>query len=180
MFLNCSDSKRRPINLFLQNADLIDKTCKEMDIDSRKYASIILAELSQNYNWLDEFDYVRAENGFDASVGITQMRVSTFIWIEDNYQNKFINKSNNYDEVYNKISSDSINIVYSVFYVKLINDSYLNKYKKYPSVEALGSYYARGIDYGRDNIDSSYANLVGQKAGEIYTSNLYIDKFHID
>ena len=163
---------------FLSNP-YINIDCKRLGIKHRIYISIIYGELKNNFDKWDKFDNLRAKIGMDPSVGFAQIKVSTAEWIEDKYSdNKFIYKSNNYDELVDKLINDSTNTLYSVFYIKLIRDKLFNKFKRVPSVKLIASYYGRGIDYYReDNIDSAYYNQIGITAQEFYDSDKLLDSF---
>lgn len=157
---------------------LILESCSIFDLHPRKYISVIYGELKNNLDQLDKIDDVRARLGFDPSIGFAQIRVSTFAWIEDNYADGFyIIKSKDRDEMIQKLISDSTNILYSIYYVKLILDKFFIKYKFEPSVKTLASYYGYGIDYYRTEIDSSYYNQIGITAEKFYNSNKLIKEF---
>ena len=161
------------ILLLSKYSDLIKKYCSILSIEPRKYASIIYGELKTNYDDFDRFDEIRARLGFDPSVGFAQIKISTANWIEANFtDNLIIFRSSNSDELINKMITDSTNILYSAFYIKLINSKLKKKFYRKPSILLLASYYARGIDYDRENdLDSLYHNRVGITAEEFYNSD---------
>ena len=76
-----------------------------------------------------------------------------------------------------KIKSDTTNIMYSILYLKKINELFLNKYGKNASIKSLGFYYSFGIDYGKDDVDSNYTNIVGETAEKFYYTKLLIDEY---
>lgn len=164
---------------FKQLKKEIYSDCDILSISPRMFISTIYGELHNNYNFIDNFDNFRARIGMDPSVGFAQIRVSTSLWIEDNYtDNKLIYKSRNNIELVNKIIIDSINVLYSGFYIKLIHDKLLNKFHKEPTVKLIASYYGKGIDYYRENnVDSSYYNQIGITAQEFYDSGKLLDYF---
>lgn len=164
---------------FKQLKKEIYSDCDILSISPRMFISTIYGELHNNYNLIDNFDNFRARIGMDPSVGFAQIRVSTSLWIEDNYaDNRLIYKSRNNTELVNKIIIDSINVLYAVFYIKLIHDKLLNKFHKEPTVKLVASYYGKGIDYYRENnVDSSYYNQIGITAQEFYDSDKLLDYF---
>lgn len=175
--ISCNKSPEAEINYIIEShSDLIQENCRLFNIHPRAYASIIYGELKNNYNEWDRFDTFRARIGMDPSLGFAQIKVSTFMWIEDNYANEqHISKSNSKDELIDKMLNDSINICYSVFYVKLISDKISEKFNTKPSVKTIASYYAKGIDYYKiDSLDLSYYNQVGISSEEFYISNKLI------
>ena len=156
------------------------KNIREVSSDGhfqRLYVSIIYAELMNNFDYMDKLDNVRAKYGFDPSVGFAQIRVSTFYWIEENSNNTLIIESKDKDDLLNKIATDSINILYSAEYIRMINALFMKKYGKSASIKSLGSYYSAGIDYGKDDVDSNYFNIVGRTAEEFYNSDILINEF---
>lgn len=141
-------------------------------IDPRVYISILYGELACNMNIFDEFDNIRADFGFDPSVGFGQMRVSTFLWLEHNHcDGENITKSENNNELIAKIKDDSTNIVYTTFYVGLIKKRIKYELQIEPSVKLLGSYYSFGIDNGQRDFNPDFRSPVGIAAEEFYNSN---------
>ena len=178
--ISCSQSPEKEINNIIgSHSNLIRENCRLYNIPPRVYASIIYGELKNNYDEWDRFDSFRARIGMDPSVGFAQIKVSTFVWIEDNYANEqYISKSNSKDELIDKMLNDSINIRYSAFYMKLISDKFSQKFKINPSVKTLASYYGKGIDYYKgDTLDSSYYNQVGITSEKFYISNNLVKEF---
>lgn len=176
---NCGeDSEKEILDKFKLKSKIINESCALMNLEPRVYISVIYGELSNNFDHWDRFDDFRAKIGGDPSVGFSQMKVSTFMWIEDNYSdNKLIIKSKKYSEAVDKLINDSTNILYSVFYIKLIQDKFLNLFNSKPSVKNIASYYGKGIDYSNSVIDLDYFNQVGSSAEEFYDSNILIEEY---
>ncbi len=161
-------------NIFLVNSNSINKYCDIYKINPRIYISIIYGELYNNFDELDKFDEISARMGYDPSIGFSQIKVSTAYWIEENFSdNYYIKKSKNKTELVNKLMNDSTNILYSIFYVKLIRDKIISKYKIEPSLKLVASYYGRGIDYSKNEIDTCYHNRIGVTADNYYKSHLF-------
>ncbi|PIQ08807.1 MAG: hypothetical protein COW71_09840 [Ignavibacteriales bacterium CG18_big_fil_WC_8_21_14_2_50_31_20] len=168
----------QPIQAFLIKSDVIKKNCNLYKINPRVYISTIYGELSNNFNAFDKYDLIRAKWGFDPSIGFGQMKISTGKWLEDNFAGSFgIGRSTNREELIEKLSSDNININYSIFYVKLIINKYHQKYFDDPSVKTIATYYSRGIDVPNRNIDKNYFNYIGVTADSFYYSNLILNEF---
>lgn len=141
-------------------------------INPRVYISIVYGELSSNMNFFDEFDNIRADFGYDPSVGFGQMRVSTFMWIEYKHADGVnIIKSKNEDELVTKIKDDITNISYTTFYVGLIRDKIRDELDIEPTVKLLGSYYSLGIDHGKRKLNPNFTSPVGEAAEEFYYSD---------
>lgn len=167
------------LNELKEREAIIVKSCKVFDINSRLYASIIYGELKNNLDQLDKLDDIRAKLGFDPSVGFAQLRVSTAKWIEDNYSdNIVIKKSKNRSKLVENIISDSTNILYTAFYIWLINKKLSEKFAQKPTIRMLASYYGKGIDNDFSNHPATnYYNQIGTTAEEFYYSNDLIDVF---
>lgn len=164
----------------LKNKKDIFNYCNIFNVSPRMYVSVIYAELYRNYDYYDSIDELRAHLGSDASVGFAQIKVSTFYWIEKNSKTDLIRRSKNKEEAIDKLITDQINILYSVYYIKLIEDLFLEKYNKKPSIMSLATYYSIGIDYGKGIlIDSLYTNNIGEIAFQFYNSSELLDDFPI-
>lgn len=169
-------TESRIILLISKNTEVVNYYCKTYNIEPRIYISIIYGELHSNYNFFDDFDNVRAEFGFDPSAGFGQMKVSTLMWIEENYPDgKTITKSRNRNEAVRKILNDTTNIAYSVFYVKLIRQKLLDINAKEPTVKQLGAFYSLGIDHGKRKINTNFTSPVGLAAEQFYNSDKLIE-----
>ncbi len=145
-------------------------------VEPRMYVSVIYGELYNNLNIYDEFDETRARLGFDPSIGFSQMRISTALWIENNCMtNAVVTKSRSKKELIDKLTDDTINIAYSVLYVRLISQKVPRKTSS--SINTIASYYGRGIDFNKDVSDTLYTNSIGKTAEEFYHSDLLCDIF---
>lgn len=145
----------------------INKYCNIFDIRKEYFVSTIFAELFLNYNYLDKFDEIRARIGTNPSVGLCQIKVSTFMWIEEHSTTFLIKKSNDFGELIEKMFDPQTNIKYACYYLKIIKNEYIQLYGKFPNLLTLASYYGRGID-NSNQIDSSYFNQLGKTAVEYF------------
>lgn len=162
-----------PLNLFLSHQKIIKRYCNEFNLDDRLYISVIYGELINNYNTLDKFDETRAYLGFNPSIGFAQIRISTIKWIELNYSHiPSVFQSKNRKELINKGINDTTNILYSVIYIKLIEQ----KLENYNSIKSIGSYYGKGIDYNK-TININYTNAIGDSAESFYFSKKLLNVF---
>jgi len=172
VYNNNYSSESKILAMISQNREIINYYCKVNNIKPRAYISVVYGELSSNFNFFDGFDFVRAEFGFDPSAGFGQMRVSTFMWLEENYADgKTITRSRNRNETVSKIINDTTNIAYTTFYLKLISDKLLSVDGKEPTIRQLGSFYSLGIDHGKRKINKDYTSNVGRVAEKFYYSN---------
>ncbi len=178
---NNFSSESQILEMISQNRDDVIYYCKVNNLEPRVYISIIYGELHSNFNFFDGFDDVRAEFGFDPSAGFGQMRVSTFMWLEENFADgKIITKSRNKNEVVRKILNDKTNIAYTTFYIKLISEKLLSIDGKPPTVKQLGSHYSLGIDHGKRKINKDFTSPVGINAEKFYYSSNLIDIYPRD
>lgn len=168
------------IEKFIVNQKIIEMYCERLSVDKRKYISILFGELYNNYDLFDELDDLQVRYGLDPSVGFGQIRVSTFHWIESKFSKSIlITKSKNKSELVRKILNKKYNIIYSIFYVKIIKEKFKKLFGYYPSVDIMASYYSRGIDYHRNIDNEFYINSIGNTAIEFYESKILIDEFPI-
>ncbi len=166
------------IKLITSNGEIIKKYCRFNNIQKRLYVSVIYGELNSNLNFFDEFDDIRAEYGYDPSVGFGQIRVSTFMWLEENYSDgKYIIKSKTEDELIKKILDIDINIKYTTFYIKLIREKLSELLELEPSVISIASQYSLGIDHGKRKINPNFVSPVGQSAKDFYYSDKLLGLF---
>ncbi len=157
-------------NLIRKQELTIKKYCHIFNLSPRVYASVVYGELFNNLDVYDDFDEVRARIGFDPSIGFSQIRLSTSVWLEDNYcLNGFIKKSKTKKELIDKLVNDDSNIMYSVLYVSVIESTIKKKHIPL-NVCTIASYYGRGIDYEKEIYDFSYSNRIGTTAQEFYDS----------
>ncbi len=173
IFISSTKNYQFPFNSFLSNEKIIERYCNEFNLDPRLYISVIYGELINNYNALDRFDETRACLGFNPSVGFAQIRISTIKWIELNYSNlPCVSQSGSRKELIDKGVNDTTNILYSVLYIKLIEE----KLADYNSIKLIGSYYGKGIDNNK-NIDINYSNVIGDSAESFYFSKKLVNVF---
>lgn len=153
-----------------EQQEIIKKYCHQFNVSPRMYVSILFSELYNNLNFYDEFDEVRANIGFDPSIGFSQIRVSTAFWIENNYTVRdIITKSRTKKELIAKLVDDNVNIAYSVFYVSLISKAVEQKTKR-ANINTVASYYGRGIDFNKEVSDTLYSNFIGKTAEQFFNS----------
>ncbi len=164
--------------LFVEKADTIDSVCVSLGIKSRLYVSVVYGELAANYDFLDSFDEVRARLGLDPSVGFAQIKVSTAMWLEARLGNvRELSVSGSRRELVARLLNENYNILYSAFYVKLIRERLQTDGTEEPSVELIGSYYARGIDGRPQRLSTKYSNPVGRFAGRFFSSGQLLKIF---
>jgi hypothetical protein len=176
-FIYDKNSKENKIlSMVGKNRDIVNYYCKVNHINPRVYISVVYGELHSNWNFFDDFDNIRAQYGFDPSAGFGQMRVSTFMWIEDKYADgTIITKSRTRDELVHKLLNDTTNIAYSSFYVKQISDKLLSLDGSAPTIRQIGSFYSIGIDHGERKMNKKNTTPVGREAENFYYSNNLID-----
>lgn len=156
---------------FANNAGLINQLCDHYSIDPRLYVSVVYGELYNNLDDLDRTDILRAAAGFNPSIGFAQIRLSTAKWIEIEHCDELeIKPSKNRYDLIERIARDSMNICYSICYIRLIQKSFQETTGALPNVQQTGSWYARGIDREDVVLSSEYQNIVGRTANQFYQS----------
>jgi hypothetical protein len=150
--------------------ETIRQVCEKFSLSPSAYASVVFAERLHNVNHLDKADFSRARLGFDASVGFAQMKISTCEWIELHHSERLpFSPSKDRAHLIHRLSFPDTNMVYSVVYCRIIQDHFMKRFGYLPDVAALGSYYGRGIDYGKTMDQEFYLNELGLTAHDYYT-----------
>ena len=174
---------REIVELFQQDSSLIKKYCGIYSLSPRKYVSVVYGELYNSVkvsvigDYLYEFDGLRAQLGFNPSIGVAQVKISTAEWIEKQYSDgKFIVVSRTKQETAQKLLNDTTNILYSVAYVSLIRKAFNGVFSGEVPVRTLASYYGLGIDH-EVGYDTSYVNDLGIFAQEFYESDELLHLF---
>lgn len=173
MFIVCPNFSQNTYNSFLnRNNSLIVKVCKKYSIDELLFKSVIYGELINNYDVFDKMDNLRAELGYDASIGECQIKISTAQWIEKNLANKYkLRISSNREELLKYLQNPEKNIQYSCIYIKSIHDTLYHYFNTEPSVLNIASYYSYGIDFPYRKFSINYRNIVGDSAYSYYLRN---------
>ncbi len=177
--------------LLLQYKNEIKEAAKLVDVSPRIIASIIYAEHKLNVKLGENvIDYVFAKSGYNSSMGIAQVKISTAIWIEKQIHNldsqfylgeeieKQIPLSANWDEVIKKLEDPKANIIYAASYISMINRlwqpvfelSALNNI----NVGIIASIYSLGILDNTNKIRIPHTdakmNVFGNTAQEFFQS----------
>jgi len=156
--------------------ETIRQVCEKSSLSPSEYFSVVFAERLHNVNHLDKADFSRARLGFDASVGFAQMKISTCEWVELHHPKRLpFSPSKDRFHLIHRLSFPDTNIVYSVVYCRIIQDLYKKRFGYLPDVAALGSYYGRGIDYGKIMEQEFYLNELGLTAHDYYTRHFQTD-----
>lgn len=145
--------------IILKNKDNILSAAKKYNIDPKILAACIYVEQSKNVDSKDYgIDYIAGEVGFDTSLGVSQIKLSTaklmedkgYIDIKDGDYEGFtdVNTGDN-KRLINRLSDDEINIVYAAAYLRYMLDEWEPLAPQVSSPELLGSLYNLGhIDQG--------------------------------
>jgi len=168
--------KLRTERYMLKYENTIQEVCRRFSLSPSVYFSVVYAERLHNVNHLDKADFSRARLGFDASVGFAQLKISTCEWIELHHSDLVpFSSSNSRSHLIRRLSYPDTNIVYSAVYCCLIKDRFEERFGYSPDVAALGSYYGRGIDYGKTMDQEFYLNKLGLTAYDYYTHHFKTD-----
>ena len=164
-----------------ERKDLIVTSCNNFDISPKILSSIIYVERQLNYNWRDEvFDVIIAKTGHNSSIGFCQVKLKTAYWIEvqlndsssiywpgKKYAN-ILSVSQSPEELIAKLENDSLNILYSTAYLRIIQSRW-NKagFSIANRADILGTLYSTGI-FNPDGTErfprsNPEANMFGRK-----------------
>lgn len=163
-------------SVIAENINIIEKMSKKYEIDLIVFKSVMYGEYVNNVDVFDETDFIRARFGYDASVGVCQIKISTAMWIEENFAKEYkINISPDRESLIKKLSHPSNNIEYSFIYLRIIVDTLSVVFKTAPSIINIASYYSYGIDLSFRNFTTDYHNVVGDSATSYFLRNEKID-----
>lgn len=116
-----------------KHARHIERAASVFEIDAPTLAAIIFTERTLNYDWRDEaFDIsLFRDLGLNSSIGFCQVKIKTAYYIEYQLNNEDqlyfpgkrwkgeIELSNSKNELLEKISNDSLNILYAAAYLRI-------------------------------------------------------------
>lgn len=191
VFGNSSGKFTSEEELLLQYKNEITKAAKQVGISPRIIASIIYAEHKLNVKTGENIlDYVFAKSGYNSSMGITQVKINTAFWIEEqihNQQNQFylgeeirnkVPQSRNWEELIDKLDNPKTNIFYASCYVAMIIklwqpvldliNSGKNKAGIIATIYSLGIFDSEG-KIREPHLDARMNNF-GKTAQEFYNS----------
>lgn len=147
-------------------ADLIHSAANRYQLDEKILAAVIYAERVRNVNYFDRFDHFRARIGYDPSIGLAQVKLSTATWLLDEL---FESKADSETRILSRsvldtLLNDSLNIDIAAMYVSYIDTLYLKHFGHKAEAAVLASYYSRGLDFGKTLLRDDYVNPVGREA----------------
>jgi len=184
--------------IIVENKAYINKYAKVFDISPRLLASIIYSEHKLNLMPGEStLDYIFAKSGYNSSLGVAQIKISTAEWIEQQLNNKqsqfylgvsisnLIKVSSSRSEVINKLSDPQTNILYATCYVamilKLWGDELSFSELREIKVGITATLYTLGIvdSVGKTRKPHSSAgmNNFGKTSQEFYSSFLLREEF---
>ena len=167
---------------------LIKQTCYEFDVNPDILISIIYTERTLNFNWQDKlFDVAGARAGYNTSVGLAQVKVSTAMWIELQYNDstasffpsvKYRYKipfSRNRAEVIDKLIAVETNLRYAAAYLRLFIDFWRQRHLYIDENGAiLGTLYSRGPYEKTGRIIEPSVKMKINKFGLLVEKNILI------
>jgi|GEM_PF-3074745 len=149
----------------------INAFCRGKALESRRFAAVIYSERKNNVNFWDRYDRIRAELGYDSSVGISQVKVSTALWIRHQSnppENGIPEKVLTLPSVIEELLDDSLNIEIAGQYLCRIIEDFSLTYGRQPNTAELATLYSRGIDYQKKMPDKLIINQIGECALEYF------------
>ncbi len=151
---------------------MIQSICVDSVITPRTLSAVIYGERYENVNFFDYYDQIRAELGYDPSVGLCQVKVSTAIWLlsgKDSVLSQTTLPSRH--QLVALLQNDSCNLDLALQYLTLIKSEYSNVYGFPPDITQLAAIYSRGIDFGKKVPAYDYRNSIGDRAHEFFESS---------
>ena len=163
-----------------RHRDLIEGFCQGRALNSRTFASVIYAERRRNINVWDRYDEMRAELGHDSSVGFSQIKVSTAVWIQAVLEHRLFlieQEALQLSSVVKDLCDDSLNIHMAGTYLCYMIESFQKKHNRRPSAAELATLYSRGVDYSKNIPLEITLNALGRSAEEYYDGSKQLDLF---
>jgi hypothetical protein len=146
-----AENPETTITKIKQNILLIKSASKLANINPIYLAAIIYTERTLNYDWEDDaMDVILADAGLNNSIGFCQVKLKTAYYIEKTLNKPFLPLSTSKNELIEKLSIDSLNILYAACYVKIISDKWGEAgFSLDDKPEIIGTLYSTGL-YNRD------------------------------
>jgi len=184
--------------ILVENKAYINKYAKIFNFSPRLLASIIYSEHKLNLKPGEAtLDYIFAKSGYNSSLGIAQIKISTAEWIEQQINNKksqfylgesiskLIKVSSSRSELITKLSDPKTNILYAACYVAMIlkiwGDELSFSELRENKIGITATLYTLGIvdSEGKTRKPHSNAgmNNFGKTAQEFYESFLLREEF---
>lgn len=161
--------------LIRANAQFIIDAAEEFNIDPQILAGVIYTEQVLNVDWIDTCtDWLGCTGIIDTSIGISQVKMSTALSVEeDGLMERTTMQYNKLGVVatenqlrWSKLCDNQTNIRYAAAYLRQLTDAWKPKYdviEKSPSI--LGTLYNIGV--GKPHSEPKPTNF-GRKVGEVY------------
>lgn len=140
--------------IILKNKENILSAAKKYKIDPNILAACIYVEQDKNVDFKDyKIDYIAGGVGFDTSLGVSQIKLSTAKLVEDkgyidikdrDYEGFTDVNANDKTRLINRLYDDEINIVYAAAYLRYMLDVWEPLAPQVSSPELLSSLYNLG------------------------------------
>ena len=184
--------------ILIENKAYINKYAKLFDLSPRLLASIIYSEHKLNLMPGEStLDYIFAKSGYNSSLGVAQIKITTAEWIEQQINNEqspfylgaskslLIKISSSRSEVINKLSDPQTNILYAACYVAMIlkiwGDELNFSELRGSKVGITATLYTLGIVDNEGKTRKPHPNAgmnnFGKTAQEFYTSFMMRKEF---
>ena len=141
------------------NSYLINNASSFFNISPQILSAIIYIERTLNYDWTDDaLDVIIASAGQNSSIGFCQVKLKTAYWIEvqlgdstmeyypgEQYA-KHLQVSKSTTELIEKLTSDSLNILYAAAYLRIIQSHWsMAGYSIDNRPDIIGTLYSTGL-----------------------------------
>jgi len=184
------------LSVLVENKEHISSSARLLNLSPRLLASMIYAEQSLNVRTGEETaETVLARMGYNTSVGIAQIKLTTAVWIEHqiwNAERGFLKKlrdkippSASRSELIERLSEPSWNTLYASAYVALIRDTWKDPLAAPWNISQqagiIGTIYSLGILTHEGELrsvhDHPQINHFGKIAQEFFDSMLLREGF---
>ncbi|NCQ18847.1 MAG: hypothetical protein COZ80_10885 [Ignavibacteria bacterium CG_4_8_14_3_um_filter_37_9] len=169
-----------------EHKTLIESAARYFEVNPKYLRAIIYVERTLNYDWEDDaLDIPLAEEGFNSSIGFSQVKMKTAYWIEvqvnDSKSSFFPGKkysgllkvSKSPAEIIKKLQNDTLNIYFAAAYLRIAQSRWSKanySIDKKPAI--IGTLYSTGLFHAdgseRKPKDNPKANSFGKKVLQAY------------
>lgn len=164
-----------------QRNELFQHASSAFKVNIRHLKAIVFVERILNYDWSDDaLDIIFARAGRNSSIGFCQVKIKTAYWIEKQLSDstsKFfprkeysdlLNTSKSPVELMEKLTNDSLNILYAAGYLQIIQTYW--EQAGFPindRPDILGTLYSTGIFHPTGKIRKPNENPKPNKFGKL-------------
>jgi len=170
--ISFAESPKLTLAKIQEKHSLIQSAASTFDVNAQYLSAIIYVERTLNYDWTDEmWDLMIAKAGKNSSIGFCQVKLKTAYFIEHQLHNihsvffpgksytNILKISKNPQALIEKLSDDSLNILYAAAYLKMMQTRWVTAgYPIDKRPDIFGTLYSTGLFHNNGNERLPHAN----------------------